>query len=354
MLKTIHDQHGRAHKMGRKRPTEHYHGKKLSDYMLHEALPSVTVPSLPFGYGTAAVTALGEMYGNDNWGDCVIAAVMHDEGVVSANAGDEVTYTMADVTTAYGWCGYVPNDPSTDQGCEVLPVLQKWVTDGLPGGGSKAAGPLAVDPTNQAEIQMAVYLFENLVFGMELPDAWVTPMPSASGFVWDVAGDPDPQNGHSVCGYDCTADGVSIVSWAMTGTITYAAVAEYCAASANGELYVMLTQDLINKASAKAPTGFDWAQLVADFDAMGGSVVAPTPSPTPTPTPTPTPSPSPIPPLPAGAVALPVGAEGIVVMSLHHGGSTSFHTVALPNGAVGIEVGPETSPHHHRHPHHQA
>jgi hypothetical protein len=36
-----------------------------------------------------------------------------------------------------------------------------------------------------------------------------------------------------------------------------------------------VSQDGINKAAQKAPNGFDWSQLIADFDSMGGSVVQP-------------------------------------------------------------------------------
>ena len=79
--------------------------------------------------------------------------------------------------------------------------------------------------------------------------------------------------------------------------MTWAAVAALCSAADGGDLFVMLTPDQLAKGQAKAPNGFAWADLVADFDAMGGKVtpVAP-PAPTP---PGPTP-PAPTPPAPAG------------------------------------------------------
>ena len=100
-------------------------------------------------------------------------------------------------------------------------------------------------------------------------------MPSASGFVWDVAGAPDPNNGHCVAGVGYTTNGVKICTWGMEGMITDAAIAEYATKAGAGELYTVVSQDALNKATAKAPSGFDWSQLVADFDSMGGSILPP-------------------------------------------------------------------------------
>ena len=75
-----------------------------------------------------------------------------------------------------------------------------------------------------------MWLFENLYFGLELPDAWINPMPDAPGFVWDAAGPADPQNGHCVVGVGYTAQGITIDSWGMTGLLTDKAIAKYWSA----------------------------------------------------------------------------------------------------------------------------
>jgi hypothetical protein len=41
-----------------------------------------------------------------------------------------------------------------------------------------------------------------------------------------------------------------------------------------GEAYVVLTQDILNQASQMSPLGLDWAQLQADFAALGGTTSA--------------------------------------------------------------------------------
>jgi len=165
-------------------------------------------------------------------------------------------------------CGYVAGDSSTDNGCIEVDVLNYWERVGLPSG-HKIAGYLAVNPKDPLEVRSAIYLFENLIYGFELPDAWISPMPSGDGFTWDSAGAPNPQNGHCVvaCGYN--EKGPKIDTWGMLGTITDRATAFYASNENGGELYTVLSIDLVKRANLRAPSGFNWSQLVADFDTIG-------------------------------------------------------------------------------------
>ena len=58
--------------------------------------------------------------------------------------------------------------------------------------------------------------------------------------------------------------GAIIDTWGLIGTMTWAAVAKY-ASPPNGELYVVLSEDWIDRASGRAPNGFDFATLQADL-----------------------------------------------------------------------------------------
>jgi hypothetical protein len=222
------------------------------------------------------------MYCNDTLGDCVIAGMAHVVGVLTGNAGTKpFIYTKAQIIALYSAIGgYVPGEPSTDKGCDEQTALNYWENNGaMAVNGAKSgtnthriAGWLAVNAADPVEYRTALWLFENLYFGIELPDKWISPMPSASGFTWNVAGAPDPDNGHCVVGAGYNAMGVAFDTWGMTGLMTDAAIGKYATQDAHGELYTVVSQDGINKATEKAPTGFDWSQLVADFDSMGGSV----------------------------------------------------------------------------------
>ena len=279
-IKTVrHPVSGHTFKLGRNRPVARCPRFALKNYLTR----SMPAPPAAIDYTKDATAALSQVYNNDTLGDCVIAGMAHVVGVLTGNSGVKpFLYSNAEIIGLYSAIGgYVPGDPNTDRGCDEQTALNYWENNGAlppkttsPTGAHKIAGWMTVDSSNLKECQTALWLFENLYFGLELPDAWINPMPSASGFVWDVAGDPDPQNGHCVVGVGYTAAGITIDTWGMTGLITTAAVAKYPTQAYGGELYTVVSMDAISKANEKAPSGFDWSQLVADFDSMGGNVSA--------------------------------------------------------------------------------
>jgi hypothetical protein len=261
-------------RLGRRRPVARCPRLSLRNYLT----PGLPTPPAAVDYSAKAKSAIAEMYDNDKLGDCVIACMGHVVGVLTGNSGTKpLLFKNRQVISLYEAIGgYVPGDPSTDQGCDEQTALNYWQQHGAPAGTTNTiAGWLAVDATNAGEVRTALWLFENLIFGMELPDAWVNPAPSASGFTWDVAGAADPNNGHCVAGVGYDAEGVTIATWGMTGELTDAAVAQYASPASNGELYTAVSHDAISKITDKAPNGFDWSQLIADFDSIGGTVPIP-------------------------------------------------------------------------------
>ena len=268
VVKTIvHPETGKVFKLGRRRPVARCPRLKLRNY-LYKALPA---PPPGKDYSPAAAAALSQVYLNDQLGDCVIAGVQHVDGVLTGNAGGPpVIFDDANTKWLYGKIGgYVDGDDSTDAGCDEQTALSWWQQNGLTADGMhKIAGWAAVDGGNRDECATALWLFENLIFGVELPTAWINPMPSASDFTWDVAGDANPDNGHCFVGVGYSALGVTIDTWGMLGTITWAAVAKYATTAGQGELYTALGADAISAATATAPSGFDLSQLRADLDSI--------------------------------------------------------------------------------------
>lgn len=274
-------------KFGRVRPKVRPQTLKLANY-LRLSLPVAPTSS---DYSPAALAALRDIMGNDTLGDCVIACGGHVTGVETGNAGDLYHATLNEIVEQYSEiAGYVPGNPATDNGTNITDALNYWTKTGMVNG-VKLLGYVSVDATNQAEVESAMWLFENLVFGIELPDAWVTPFPSGDGFVWGT-GTADPNNGHCVAGYGHDSTGIKIDSWGLFGTITYAAIKELCVSGkgGGGELYALLTPDQLTKGQTKAPNGVDWSSLIADFDSLGANVPVPTPPAPSPPAPTPTPS----------------------------------------------------------------
>lgn len=261
---------GRTVKMGRSRPKARGPRLRLGRY-LQVSLPT---PPPSVDYSSKGEPALSNIYLNDKLGDCVIAGGYHIVATETGNSGPLFTATDQQIIADYSAIGgYVPGDESTDQGCDEPTALNYWVEHGF-ADGTRPLGWLAVDAANRTELQMGLYLFENLYFGVELPDPWVNPMPSGNGFRWDVAGDPDPNNGHCIIGVGYNDDGIQVDTWGLIGTVTWAALAKYFTPPVYGSAYVLLTPDQISTGQSKAPNGVSWDALIADFDAMGGNVPA--------------------------------------------------------------------------------
>jgi hypothetical protein len=253
-------------KFGRNRPTVR---AKLA--LRNYLTPAFPVAPEVIHYSRLAEPFLFKVLGNDRLGDCTAAAAFHAGGVFLGNAGAPIPYDEAEAITFYSaTSGYVPGDPATDNGADEITVLNYWKATGLLSGAHRIAGYTSVDATNEQQVRAALWLFENVYFGVELPQAWVDAMPAMkNGFIWDVAGAPDPNAGHAFVGVGYNDVGVQIDTWGMIGTITWAAVAKYASTAGQGELYAVLGPDAIAKATGKTPAGFDAEQLVADLAALG-------------------------------------------------------------------------------------
>jgi hypothetical protein len=255
--------------MGRRRPDPGRPRLRLSRYLRAEALPA---PPAEVDYSGPAADFLARVLGNDQLGDCTAAGAFHAGAVLLANAGAPIPFSDQDVVAFYSsTTGYVPGDESTDNGGDEVTVLDYWRKVGLAPGQHQIEAWISVDAADANECRLAVWLFENLYFGVELPDAWLNPPPAASGFVWGAAaGDPDPNNGHCFVGVGYDGAGVKISTWGMIGTIAWDAVAKYASGNGQGELYAVLGPDAISRATGKAPNGFDFDQLQRDLRQLRG------------------------------------------------------------------------------------
>ena len=224
-------------------------------------------------YTKLAMPVLKDSFLNYQLGDCVIAGAYHAPvGTATGNARHLFHATKAQIVADYSRiCGYKPGHPETDNGCDMPAAMNYWQKHGF-ADGTKIVGWFDIDPSNIGQIKLAIYLFENLYFGMNMPYAWVDPAPNSNGFIWDVAGEPDQNLSHCVSGVAYTNDGVIIDTWGLKGLITWAAIAKYCAANVGGELHVMVTPDVLIRGTQKAPNGIAWQTLIADANAMGANI----------------------------------------------------------------------------------
>lgn len=198
------------------------------------------------------------MFGNDSYGDCVLAGAGHEEQVVTFDAGKMLVPSLADVLHAYtAVTGFNPDDPSTDRGTVVLDALNWRRKVGL--GGRKIAAFAQIDPQSKTEFKQSIALFRIVGLGVALPAS------AQRQEVWDVARGPDAEpgswGGHYVPAIAYDAKHVVVVTWGALKLMTWRFLAHYC-----DEAYAILSPDLLN--AGKSPDGFDLATLNHDLHAL--------------------------------------------------------------------------------------
>jgi hypothetical protein len=113
------------------------------------------------------------MMGNDQLGDCTIAAAGHARQIWTANTGTMETPSDASVIADYSKVdGYVPGDPSTDQGGVEADVLAAWQRSGV--AGSKLDAWVPVNFANIDHVRKAIYHFGLVYIGVALPNTTAT------------------------------------------------------------------------------------------------------------------------------------------------------------------------------------
>lgn len=224
---------------------------------------------------TSKLSSLGMML-NDTLGDCTCAAVGHTIQAWTAYLDRQVILPDSDIEALYeAACGYVPGDPSTDQGGVELNILNYWRQTGIAGHkitayatlqkkASGVLGRLVGNSSWKHDIMNSVFYFGTAYIGVTLPDAvlgegiipWVFPAnPDAS---WQ----PNPNNGHAVTIVGYNATGPIVITWGTLLQMSWD-FADACM----DEGYCPFSLDVVGP-DGKSPEGFLLAQLQADLNAV--------------------------------------------------------------------------------------
>lgn len=222
----IHPVKGPLH-LGRSGVSVRTHKTMAKAFVMHDFLSDIKPPDvIDF---TGGITDWGMML-NDTEGDCTIAEVGHALQSVTKLAGREVTIPDSVIQYTYEKVGgYVPGNPSTDNGCNIGDVLDYVETVGI--GGYKIDGHAEVNITQQRVMQ-ASYVFGPLDWGVNLP---VSAQNQVDG-TWDIVGNPfDPNDPaypgswgpHSVGSFFLSPDGIDFVTWGAIQHATWRWVMMY-------------------------------------------------------------------------------------------------------------------------------
>ncbi|HTU24268.1 MAG TPA: hypothetical protein VMF30_02650 [Pirellulales bacterium] len=248
-------------KLGKHAPKHDPRTLRLAKYLAPD------LPSPPANCDwTAAAKAPWGMMLNDTLGDCTCAAMGHEVQVVTANHGNEATVSNQNVLVAYeAVSGYVPGQPNTDTGANMLDVLKYWRATGI--GGHKILAFAKVNPLDWLEVRQAIALFGGLYIGLALPtsaenqNTWslagAGPRPFAADF------QPGSWGGHCVFVPAYTAEGfMNCITWGAPKLLTRAWFRVMC-----DEAYVVVSSDWASATTA-APNGLNIAQLLSDLAAI--------------------------------------------------------------------------------------
>jgi hypothetical protein len=218
-------------------------------------------PPIAVDYTQGMPSSLGEML-NDTEGDCTCAAYGHAKQVWSFNGSPPMrTLPDADIQVLYeAVSGYVPGDPSTDQGAVEQDVLAYLLNTGL--AGNKLAAYVEVNPKNLDNVKRAIawcgvaYIGINipayLMAGGGPPQVWA-PYPD---------GDQTILGGHAVvlAGYD--ADCAKVISWGRVYSMAWGFFSTF-----TDEVYALVDSDWFTLSGASV-AGLTLAQLVQQMQEL--------------------------------------------------------------------------------------
>lgn len=248
-------------KLGKKSPRLDTRTLKLSKYLVK---PKVAVPAPPSEVSWVTKVPSWPMFLNDKLGDCVIAAMAHMIGQWSFYAtGKETLLSNEQVLAAYEILGgYVPGNPATDNGVDMLSALQWWKGSGF--ASHKIDAYMSVDWTNKEEVFQAIELFGNVFLGVALPvtaqgeNDWTV----APGGIYTPNGQPGSWGGHCIPLMASSPITFTCITWGERLKMSHNFLLDYAE-----EAYVVLSPDWLN-AMGEAPSNFNLGQLQADLAAL--------------------------------------------------------------------------------------
>jgi hypothetical protein len=199
---------------------------------------------------------------NDSLGDCTEAKKGHAIQCWTLCNGRMATVPDSVVLAAYeADAGYVPGNPATDQGENMLDNLNAWRKNGF--GGHALDAFASIDFSNFWNVAQSIYLFGLVDIGLNLPQSALDQ--NAAGQAWDVVpNDGGIAGGHDVIVpmYDLSSTELTCITWGQRQPMTWRFFQKYVE-----EAYALLSPDWLS-ANAVDPAGVNFAALQADLKAV--------------------------------------------------------------------------------------
>ncbi len=225
------------------------------------------------------------MFGNDRYGDCVIAGRAH-QTLRFEDFEQQKVIPIADIDVT---SEYFKETGGADNGLDILTSLNEWRKQGWSTCGNQYSiyAFAQINVIDKNETSAACFLFNGLYIGLRLP------LTAQNQVIWDLVGgpgaEPDSWGGHCVYIVAYDADGLTCVTWGERKRMTWAFFQFYC----DQAFAVIDNKDnWVDNSPVDVTT---LSNILADV--TGEPVPDPTPVPLPPPDPPPAP-PVPVPPSP--------------------------------------------------------
>lgn len=223
------------------------------------ALKPVTVPvSVDYYSGVPSVG----MHLNDQLGCCTCAGDANIvQGITFYGQGTEFTVPDSDVLAAYEQAGYVPGNPSTDNGWTCGDALAYLKSTGMSGHQIAAYGQVSY--TDHAKVMTCLWEFGYESVGVQLPQSAMDQF--NAGQEWTVSGDSTIIGGHCIvaCGYAAT--GPVIWTWGRAVQVSWQWWDTYVA-----ECWPVVSKEWVSSASSQDPVGVNMAVLSQEWQSTVG------------------------------------------------------------------------------------
>ena len=243
------------YKFGKHPPKRSMKTLSLGNYMSANkvAFPPVHAWERPIVYGAML---------NNDIGDCAIAAPGHiiQNWKAVADAYRPATVTDDQIVSAYSAVtGYDPLRPETDNGSNMLDVLNYWKSTGI--AGFKIDGYATIDPQNIDQVKAAIYIFGAVYTGIAVPQSVVNDLSTGlENHHWRYnPSDKTSGSGHAIAHFGYGRAGNTCVSWGELYTFDWDFWLHWV-----DEAYVVVS-NLWLKGSGITPSGLDYQALLADL-----------------------------------------------------------------------------------------
>lgn len=311
---------------------------------------ALTPPAQSNGLSKLVPAGAWGMLANDSLGDCVCAGALHGQQLIDkAGKGVDTNFTNNDAIVMYEKiAGYVPGNPRTDQGAELIDGLKYWANPGLGAGQFKCDAYAQFDVRDQSMMKQLIADFGVVYLALEVPASAMSQFDK--GQPWTVVSRSPIEGGHCIPGVDYDENYLYAVTWNAIQPIAWSFVTKYF-----DEGWAVTSADLVKAAGGTIATGIDTATANADWHSLTGDTSNPFPTVTPVPPVPPINPPDPPSPNPPAVDAVTfltqiAGDLGEAATLMSEGAQDALNLQSEIEGWIAANGGSSTPPpHHHGH-----